>query len=273
MATINFFTGSKIPKLKKSLILFIALSSLFLILLLLIIGLTMPLKQPVLSNTLITLSAWSSTFALIIVRKRLYPESGIIEFVKSRFTDRIATGQILLIIVIQLFLFLATALFFLRTGSTEALLTAAGPGSVGLLFLTHLIKGPLGEELGWRGFMQVELEKRISGLKSALIVGCFWGLWHFPLWFLTSGYSGLRLLVYAVAFVLGTMSVSVIIACHYRRCRNLLIPVLIHQLFNYLNFSGFISADLFPVFLMTIAGYLVYALILVIVNPGKRLYG
>ena len=65
-------------------------------------------------------------------------------------------------------------------------------GALGLLFVNHLFRGPLGEELGWRGFLQNELEIKHSALKSSLIVGLLWGILHLPLWMI-SGYTGIEL--------------------------------------------------------------------------------
>ena len=39
----------------------------------------------------------------------------------------------------------------------------------------------LGEELGWRGFLTVETQRRWGFTISSLVVGGLWGLWHFPL--------------------------------------------------------------------------------------------
>lgn len=39
------------------------------------------------------------------------------------------------------------------------------------------------EELGWRGIMQPELEKRFPFPIATLITGCVWMAWHIPLWF------------------------------------------------------------------------------------------
>ena len=36
------------------------------------------------------------------------------------------------------------------------------------------------EELGWTGFAYKKLRLKFSVFKSALILGIFWGLWHFP---------------------------------------------------------------------------------------------
>ncbi len=39
----------------------------------------------------------------------------------------------------------------------------------------------LGEEMGWRGFLQIELEALgFSPAKAALLVGLVWGVWHAP---------------------------------------------------------------------------------------------
>jgi membrane protease YdiL (CAAX protease family) len=39
----------------------------------------------------------------------------------------------------------------------------------------------LGEEIGWRGFLVPELAKRTSFTATALISGCAWALWHYPI--------------------------------------------------------------------------------------------
>lgn len=48
--------------------------------------------------------------------------------------------------------------------------SAATVGSVGLL----------GEELGWRGYMNQKLEPLLGTLGTCLAGGVIWGLWHFP---------------------------------------------------------------------------------------------
>ena len=51
-----------------------------------------------------------------------------------------------------------------------------------VLFSTTFLGGG-NEELGWRGIMQPELEKKFPFLIATLITGCVWMLWHVPLWF------------------------------------------------------------------------------------------
>ena len=100
------------------------------------------------------------------------------------------------------------------------------------MFVDSLIRGPLGEELGWRGYLQIELDKRYTPLGSSLIVGVIWGVWHLPLWFVT-GFQGANLLLYIVFFMVGLVSFSVIIAYVYRRGGNLLYAILLHQMLNF----------------------------------------
>lgn len=40
------------------------------------------------------------------------------------------------------------------------------------------------EEIGWRGTMQLVLEKRFAFPVATLIVGAVWMCWHLPLWFI-----------------------------------------------------------------------------------------
>jgi len=47
--------------------------------------------------------------------------------------------------------------------------------------------GPLGEELGWRGFLLPEFQKRYSSLKSAILIGIIWFAWHIPLFWAPFG--------------------------------------------------------------------------------------
>ena len=42
------------------------------------------------------------------------------------------------------------------------------------------------EELGWRGFMLPRLLSMDKWIKSSLILGIIWSIWHYPLWFISN---------------------------------------------------------------------------------------
>jgi membrane protease YdiL (CAAX protease family) len=48
-----------------------------------------------------------------------------------------------------------------------------------ITFIPNMIK-PLGEEIGWRGYLVPELTKTMSYTKASVIVGIIWALWHYP---------------------------------------------------------------------------------------------
>jgi uncharacterized protein len=47
----------------------------------------------------------------------------------------------------------------------------------------NIISGPLGEEAGWRGFLQPRLSEIVGPAPAALLTGIVWSLWHLPLFF------------------------------------------------------------------------------------------
>jgi uncharacterized protein len=47
------------------------------------------------------------------------------------------------------------------------------------------IIAPFLEEIGWRGYAIIEIQKRFDAFVSALILGALWGIWHFPTVFIT----------------------------------------------------------------------------------------
>lgn len=56
-----------------------------------------------------------------------------------------------------------------------------------LLFFIQLPGGPLLEEYGWRGFLQVRLQYYYHPVIAALITGTLWGIHHIPLALIAQG--------------------------------------------------------------------------------------
>ncbi|MGH1465138.1 MAG: lysostaphin resistance A-like protein [Cognatishimia sp.] len=104
--------------------------------------------------------------------------------------------------------------------------------SVGLLVVMigfNLILGPLGEELGWRGYFQDRLSPNIGWLIASLLVGVIWFVWHLPLWMIESPHAQIALPLYAGH----VMCYAVIIGAAYTLSGGSILPaILIHLTVN-----------------------------------------
>lgn len=258
--------------LKRPMTSFVILSNIIFWILLALTGACMMLGAPeILIFILPIIAAWSSTFSLMILFKRIYPELRFKEFVKKQFKPKLRVSTLSIVVIIQVLIFTVTLFFIPSTNnSINFTLSVSGVGTLMFGFFTNLIRGPLGEELGWRGFALNELQKKHSPLMSALIVGALWGFWHTPLWFLTSGYTGVNLIKYCVLFMIGIISVTVIMTFFYNINKNLLVPIIIHQLFNFLIFI--INVVNLDILLYTMVSYFIVAVILVVINPNRILF-
>lgn len=231
-------------------------------------GGAMALRPPAWVLTVLkNLCAWSPTFALLLLFKRLFPGRRLGEWLKQSFSGRIGAGPFLGSLGLQAFAVAAAAVFAaLVSGAPLAALRLA-PLSVLLPgFLVDLTSGPLGEELGWRGYAYGALRERHSPTASSALVGLAWGLWHVPLWLL-SGFRGLDLLAYAAAFMVAIVSSSVVIGRFYEKSRNVLVAMWIHFWFNYL--AKLFVAD-FLLLLAGLAGAYALVAVLVVVLDAPR---
>lgn len=79
---------------------------------------------------------------------------------------------------------------------------------VGVILASFVLDpGPLGEELGWRGFALPQLLEGRSALSAGLILGVVWGVWHLPAFVIVgTPQSHLSL----PAFMLGIVALSVL---------------------------------------------------------------
>lgn len=238
---------------------------------LLLIGLAMlVLKSQPAAEILKVLSAWTATFVFVVMFRKIYPQGNLWDFIKSQFRERIRISTVLCVFLLQFFIFVGS--LYVRQAvwnvPIHEQLTASWTTLL-IVFGYNLILGPLGEELGWSGFVLNELQKRFSPLKSSMIVGVTWGFWHAPLW-LMSGYSGMQLVFYIVCFLVSIIAVSVIITVFYNLNHNLVIPILIHQLFNYL--MAIQMGDRLQILMSTALFYFIVAVGLVFINYKKCLY-
>lgn len=237
-----------------------------------IIGLVLTAtKSQALVKILQTIAAWIPTFIFVAMFRKIYPEDNLKAYVKRMFSRRIKASTLVCIFLVFLSVFLGS--LYLRSSVEKVpigTLLNASWISLMVLFGTNLISGPMGEEIGWRGFLLNEFQKKHSPLKSAIIVGVIWSFWHTFLW-LVSGYAGLELLQYIASFLITGVSVSIITTAFYNMNRNIAIPMLTHQLLNYL--LGIQTGDVLNILTASSTFYFIAAAVLIAVNHKNCLYG
>jgi membrane protease YdiL (CAAX protease family) len=102
------------------------------------------------------------------------------------------------------------------------------------LLVINLLTGPTGEEPGWRGFALPRLLERYSPLKAGIMLGLMWSFWHLGLWLIASGYTGINLLVYILAFTVTIMAVNLLMVWIYQHVPGSLAPMVVaHFVFNF----------------------------------------
>lgn len=255
---------------KKPLVSFIILSNIIFLPLFSLVGATKILEFPlIVFDIMLCVSSWSSTFAFAILFKRIYKGQSFRKYVKDKFKEKLKLSVIIFAVIIQGLIF-AGLIIIVRAkySGKSSIFSVTSLGMLVYLFLKNLLAGPTGEELGWRGFALNELQKKYSPLKSSLIVGFWWGLWHLPI-MLTVGLTGISLIKYIVCFMLSIISLSIIMTVLYNLNKNLLVTITIHQLSNFL--IGIINVKLPDIIMYYALLYFIAAFIVIAVNH-KRVF-
>lgn len=136
-----------------------------------------------------------------------------------------------------------------------------------------LYAGPLGEELGWRGFLLPEFQKRLTNLKSAVIIGVIWFIWHIPLFWAPFGtlVSGTPIGILPVlTYFIMLICLSIIITWLVINSKgSVLIAILFHLSINAgiaLMFYPELNSDFKIVHLLSSIPILIFTIFLIVKN-------
>jgi membrane protease YdiL (CAAX protease family) len=142
--------------------------------------------------------------------------------------------------------------------------------------------GPLGEEIGWRGFALPRMQQRYGALGGTLLLGVLWTCWHLPD-FLTASKGGgpgtdfsTFLLNFAVFFLMVT-SLAVILTWIFNHTHGSLFGVLLAH--TSVNTPELTIVPLFPALDMLalhragLIAYVVPAVLILLLTRGKLGYG
>lgn len=119
-----------------------------------------------------------------------------------------------------------------------------------VILLSATFLGGGNEELGWRGIMQLELEKKYPFPIATLITGCVWMLWHVPLWYVDgASQQNMNFVLYAIyglilSFWLATIhkkTKCIFFCCVFHGFSNLLLSLFVVKV-NWLLVLGLIAS-------------------------------
>ena len=124
------------------------------------------------------------------------------------------------------------SVFLGETPLDNSVLSNPGYAIVGYLFIL-ITAGPLQEEFGWRGYALPRLQARFDGLKSSLILGFFWWLWHLPLVFISGKFMVNSLWLFA-ALLFEFALMSILFTWIYNKTNgSILAALLFHAAMNW----------------------------------------
>jgi len=103
-------------------------------------------------------------------------------------------------------------------------------------FLAALPFGPMGEELGWRGFLLPKLLEKHSIIKSTVIAGLAWGIWHLA----SFSFQGaaipdfLPVSIWSILlFCINTIALSMVYTyVHLKSNGSVFMAIILHAFFN-----------------------------------------
>lgn len=144
--------------------------------------------------------------------------------------------------------------------------TTALPLSIFLSFTS----GPTGEELGWRGFMREEFNKKYNFLKSSVCQGLVWCFWHTLLWVVDSEFTDWCAIPYIISNIVVITSITVLMNIFLERSNNLIYSVLLHFGFNIIYV--FLDANIGFFVILTILYLLITPLAVLIRNRTVRTF-
>ena len=219
---------------------------------------------PVIMWIVRNLIAWSPTYLLLLGWKYFRPDETRTAFVKRCFSGKVKLFPLMLSFAIT-FGISALSLFLYSVLTGKSMLSYIDPGSTALplsIFLS-LTSGPTGEELGWRGFMREEFNKKYGFLKSSVCQGFVWCFWHTLLWVVDSDFTDWRAIPYIISNIVVITSITILMNIFLERYHNLIYSVLLHFGFNI--FYVFLDADI-GFFEILTALYLVITPIAVLVR-------
>lgn len=184
------------------------------------------------------IGGWGPSVAALIVTARTEGRAAVRRLLASLVAWRLPARWYLLVLLLPP---LATALSVMIVDRGAARLSqfdlGAAAAKIAVIYAIALPFGPLGEELGWRGYALPRLLSRFGPWGASLILGALWTFWHGPMMLWMPGasmpsfmdLSAASVLIYWVQLTAETAFMTLVFL---RTKGSVLIAVLAHLAFN-----------------------------------------
>ncbi len=140
---------------------------------------------------------------------------------------------------------------------------------------TSILGGPLGEEIGWRGFALPRMQPLHGPLVGSIILGLMWGVWHLPefmvpTWAASSGGSDLLAIVKFCIFAIAS---TIVVTWVFNNTKgSVLMAILVHASIDapFLPYSVLLGPS--EVMSSLLLGFGALALVVVALTRGRLGY-
>lgn len=102
----------------------------------------------------------------------------------------------------------------------------------GIFWMVSSCSTALGEEIGWRGFLTPELFKKYGYIKTSLITGIIWAVWHYTVLIFGSYNNGTPFWYGLICFTFMVISVSFIFVWFRMKSGSLFPAMILHATHN-----------------------------------------
>ena len=177
--------------------------------------------------------AWSPSYLLLFGWKYFRTDEKITTFVKLCFSSKVEIFPLLSSFATTFGLsMLSLFIYSLITQKTMFSYINLGTVSLPLSIFLSFSSGPTGEELGWRGYMREEFNKKYNFLKSSIYQGLVWCFWHTLLWVVDSKFTDWRAIPYIIANIVVITSITILMNIILEKHNNLIYTIFMHFGFN-----------------------------------------
>lgn len=193
-------------------------------------------------SILFSFAVYGPIIAAVVVTFLELGKQGVVDLLGRMAKWRISVKWYLVIIGVAVIISLIPKLIGMVFGITDGKLFVIGSlPIIMIMFLRQVLTSGIGEEPGWRGYLQPYLQSRYDINRSIWILGIIWAVWHYPftIYYTLSGISGVPLIGIVITILMSLLGqtislvgIAYIYAWVYNNTKSVFIAVLFHALSN-----------------------------------------